>query len=177
MELRRQLAPLRFKSMLIAAIGVSFSATVSDLVIKILFDQRYHEAGWMAPVLITGTWVSILCLVNESTLLGLGRPNYSAFAYSLKFVWLLLGLPLSITYYGPVAAILVIATSDVLRYFPGLVGQIRLHFSFGLQDLLMTFVVFALLVIFEWLRWELGLGTSFESLPDFASFAASIVGK
>jgi O-antigen/teichoic acid export membrane protein len=166
-ELRAQIVWLRLNFLLLAAVGFAFSAAVSDLVIKLIFDQRYHAAGWMAPVLITGTWFSILCSVNESTLLGLGKPNYSAMAYGLKFVWMLFALPLSITHFGAVAAILVIAVSDVFRYFPVLFGQIRQRFSFGLQDFALTILVFALLSLFEWLRSTMGFGTSFDSLPSF----------
>ena len=166
-ELRGQVVWLRLNFLLLAAVGFAFSAAISDLVIKLIFDQRYHAAGWMAPVLITGTWFSILCSVNKLTLLGLGKPNYGAMAYALKFVWMLLALPLSITHFGAVAAILVIAVSDVFRYFPALFGQIRQRFSFGLQDFALTVLVFFLLALFEWLRWSMGFGTSFDSLPSF----------
>ena len=121
----------------------------------------------MAPVLIAGTWFSILCSVNESTLLGLGKPNYGAMAYGLKFVWMLIALPLSIAHSGDVAAILVIAVSDIFRYFPVFFGQVRQRFSFGLQDLSLTILVFVLLAFFEWVRWHMGFGTSFDSLPSF----------
>jgi hypothetical protein len=80
---------------------------------------------------------------------------------------LLIGLPLSIHYSGPVAAILVIAVADVFRYFPALVGQIRQRFAFPLQDLLLTSLVLGLFLFLEWLRWKIGLGTSFEELPQF----------
>ena len=166
-ELRRQLVWLRLGFLLIAAIGFAFSAALSDLVIKLIFDQRYQAAGWMAPVLISGTWFSILCSVNESTLLGLGKPNYGAMAYGLKFAWMLVALPFSITHFGAVAAILVIAVSDIFRYFPVLFGQIRQRFSFGLQDIALTILVSVLLVLVEWLRWSMGFGTSFDSLPSF----------
>src|SRR5215831_12478918 len=144
-ELRGQVVWLRLNFLLVAAIGFAFSAAVSDLVIKVIFDQRYHAASWMAPVLIAGTWFSILCSVNESTLLGLGKPNYGAIAYGLKFLWMLLALPYSITHYGAVAAIIVIAVSDVFRYFPVLIGQIRQRFAFPVQDFVLTILVFILL--------------------------------
>ena len=121
----------------------------------------------MAPVLITGTWFSILCSVNESTLLGLGKPNYSAMAYALKFLWMLIALPFSITHYGAVGAMMVIAVSDIFRYFPVLIGQIRQRFAFPLQDFALTILVFILLALFEWLRLTMGFGTSFDSLPSF----------
>ncbi len=88
-------------------------------------------------------------------------------AYGLKFAWMLVALPFSITHFGAVAAILVIAVSDIFRYFPVLFGQIRERFSFGLQDIALTILVSVLLVLVEWLRWSMGFGTSFDSLPSF----------
>jgi O-antigen/teichoic acid export membrane protein len=166
-DLRNQLISIRLKFLLIAAVGFSLSAAGIDLAIKFIFDQRYHAAGWMAPVLIIGAWISILCSLNESTLLGFGKPRYGAIAYSMKFCWLLVGLPLSFSHYGPVGSIIVIAVSEVFRYVGGFIGQIRERFAFGWQDLFITILMLGLIGILEWLRWVLGLGTSFEDLPIF----------
>ena len=166
-ELRMQLSLLRLVFFLVAALGFSTFAAFADLAIKLLFDQRYQAAGWMVPVLVIGTWASIFCNVNKSTLLGFGKPYYAAIGSSLKFGWLLVGLPLSLAQYGPLGGILVVAFSDVPRYIPSAVGQIRERFAFWMQDLLLTLIMLSLLVLFEWVRWRLGLGTSFEELPIF----------
>lgn len=166
-DLRNELVSIRQKFLLIAALGFSVSAATVDLIIRVVFDERYHAASWMAPILIIGAWISILCSLNESTLLGLGAPRYGAIGYSMKFGWLLVGLPLSLSHYGPVGGIVVIAISDVFRYPPAIIGQIREHFAFRRQDLFITLLMLGLFGIFEWLRWILGLGTSFESLPIF----------
>ena len=94
-------------------------------------------------------------------------PRYNTIGYSMKFGWLLVGLPLGVRYFGPVGGVMVIAASDVFRYPSVLFGQIRERFAFGTQDLYVTLVMIGLLSIFEWLRWILGLGTSFGSLPIF----------
>ena len=67
-ELRAQLAPIRMKFLLVAGFGFSLFAATADLAIGILYDQRYHAAGWMLPVLIIGAWFSIMSNLNESTL-------------------------------------------------------------------------------------------------------------
>jgi len=169
--LREQLATIRTKFLLLAALGVSLFATTADLVIRILYDERYHEASWMLPVLIIGSWFSILANINESTLLGLGRPSYNAVANSLKLAFILFGLPLSVKVYGLLGGITVVAFADLCRYIPVLVGQRRERFSFGMQDLLVTLTVFLLIVLWEWLRSVSGFGNSFESLPiDMSQF-------
>jgi len=166
-ELRKEFIPIRSAFFLIAAVGFAFSAAFADLAIKVVFDERYHAAGWMVPAMITGPWISIFCNINEATLLGFGKPHYGAIGNALKFGWLLIGLPLGFAQFGLLGAIVVLAVSDIFRYIPSLVGQIQQRFAFPAQDLLMTLIMLALLGALEWLRLSLGFGTSFESLPAF----------
>ena len=86
-DLRAQLASsVRAKVLLVAAIGFSLFAATADLLIKILYDERYQAAGRMLPVLIIGSWLSILATIDESTLLGLGKPSYGAISNGRKLV-------------------------------------------------------------------------------------------
>jgi O-antigen/teichoic acid export membrane protein len=166
-DLREQVVSARLKFLLIAAFGFSFCAAGVDLAIKLVFDQRYHAAGWMAPVLIIGAWISILCSLGESALLGLGKPRYGAMGNSMKFGWLLIGLPFGFGHFGPVGAIVVIAASDVFRYISVIIGQIRERFAFYRQDFFITLLTLGLFGVLEWLRWIFGLGTSFEEITIF----------
>jgi O-antigen/teichoic acid export membrane protein len=164
-DLRAQLAPLRAKFLLLAALVFSFFVAISDLAVKIFYDQRYHAAAWILPLLTLGSWFAILAIVNESTLLGLGKPSYAAISNGLKFIFLLIGLPAGVAGYGLFGAVVVIALVDLVKYLPILIGQRRERFSFGKQDLLITLVMFLLVGLWEWLRWALGVGTSFDTLP------------
>jgi O-antigen/teichoic acid export membrane protein len=164
-ELHKQLAPIRARFFLLGALGFSLFVATADLAIKILYDQRYQAAAWMLPILVTGSWFSIMANVNESTLLGLGKPSYSAFSNGGRFVFLLIGLPIGAQMYGLPGGIIAITLADLFRYIPILIGQIRERFSFGMQDLLFTLAVFSLIGLWEWFRWLLGLGTSFDTLP------------
>ena len=164
-ELYAQLAPIRMKFLLVAGIGFSLFAATADLVIDILYDQRYHAASWMLPILILGGWFAIMSNINESSLMGLGRPNYSVFGNGAKFGFLLIGLSWGVAYYGILGGVVAVAISELGRYVPILIGQIRERFSFREQDLLATAIVFALFALWEWLRWASGFGTSFDALP------------
>jgi O-antigen/teichoic acid export membrane protein len=168
-ELRDQLAPIRAKFLMLAGFGFSFVAATADVPIKILYDQRYQAAGWMLPILIIGSWLSILAYINESTLLGLGKPSYIAISNSSKFLFLLIGLPLGVASFGLFGGILVVAVSDLFRYFPILVCQRRERFSFGRQDFVVTLITLVLFGLWEWLRSAAGFGTSFETLPTNVS--------
>jgi len=164
-DIREQLAPLRAKFLLVTAMVFSLLAATADLPIKILYDERYQAANWMLPVLIIGSWFSILAYLNEYTLLGLGKPSYNAASNAVKFIFLLIGLPLCLKIYGLIGCIPVVVLADLVRYIPIFLGQRRERFSFGMQDLLFTLVVFLLIGLWEWLRWSSGFGTSFHSLP------------
>jgi O-antigen/teichoic acid export membrane protein len=164
-DLRKQLASIRTKSLLLAAVGCSLLVVTADLAVRILYDQRYHAATWMLPVMIIGAWFSILVNINEATLLGLGKPSYGAMGNTLKFAFLLIGLPLCVTIYGLLGGVIVVSLADLFRYIPILVGQRRERFAFGIQDLLITLTMFLLIGFWQWLRWVSGFGTSFESLP------------
>ena len=164
-DLREQLAPLRARFLLLAALGFSVFVATADLAIRIFYDQRYQAASWMLPVLTVGAWFSTLAYVSESTLLGLGKPAYGAISNGVKFVFLLIGLPLSVEVYGLVGGILVIALVDLVRYLPILIGQKRERFSFARQDVFITLAMFLLTGFWELLRFASGLGTSFNSLP------------
>lgn len=164
-EFHNELAGVRAKFLIPAAIGLSCFTVAADLAIRILYDQRYHAASWMLPVLIVGSWFSILANINEATLLGLGKPLYSAISNCTKFLFLSIGLPLGIGKYGFVAAIFVVVLAEVFRYLPMAIGLQRERFSFGKQDLLLTLGVFVMIAFLNWLRWAVGLGTSFDTLP------------
>ena len=165
-DLREQLLSIRRNFLILVGTGISIIVAIADLPIKILYDERYQAAAWMLPFLIIGAWFSVLANINEATLLGLGKPLYSAIANTSKFIFLLIGLPLGVTAFGLLGGILIVVLSDLFRYFPFLIGQRREHFSFGAQDLYLTLLVFLLSTLFEWLRWSFGLGYSFESLPS-----------
>src|SRR5262249_2909326 len=66
-DLRQQIVKIRTKFLLLSALSISLFASIADLLIKFLYDERYQEASWMLPVLITGSWFSILANINEST--------------------------------------------------------------------------------------------------------------
>jgi O-antigen/teichoic acid export membrane protein len=164
-DLRQQIFSIRLIFLMLTGVGFSLIAATADLLFKMLYDERYQAAVWMLPLLIIGSWFSILAYVNESTLLGLGKPSYSAISNGSKFIFLLIGLPISVSTFGLFGGILVVVFSDLFRYFPFLIGQKREHFSFGVQDLIVTLTVFLLIGLWEWLRWASGFGTSFDSLP------------
>jgi O-antigen/teichoic acid export membrane protein len=161
--LRRELVPIRGKFLALVALGCSLFIATADLGIKLLYDQRYYAAAWMVPVLTIAAWFSMLATTNESTLLGLGVPSYTAMANSVRFLVMVVGLPLSLKFNGLHGAIVTLVLVEVCRYAPVYIGQRRQRLSFGAQDAAITLAMFAMIGLWELLRWACGLGTSFDS--------------
>jgi O-antigen/teichoic acid export membrane protein len=164
--LRQQLASIRARYLLLAALGSSLFIATADFMIKLLYDERYRAAGQMVPILVIGGWFTMLGGVNESTLWGLGRPSYSAIANTVRFVLLLIGLPVSFKLNGLAGGVMTLALVEVCRYVVIFFGQKRERFSFGRQDLGVTLMMFMLVGLWEWLRWAWGFGTSLDSLME-----------
>jgi len=163
--LRQKLSPVRWRFIAVSALGVAMLAAGSDLAIRILYDRRYHEATWMLPVLVFGSWFSILANANESTLLGLGKPSYGAISNVVKLIFLLVGLPLGLSFNGLLGATVVVALADAPKILTLQIGQRRERLSFAYQDAASTLLMIVLVAAFEGLRWRLGFGTSFDTLP------------
>jgi O-antigen/teichoic acid export membrane protein len=163
--LRQRLATIRFRFMLPTAVAFSLFASTADLLIAVLYDGRYRAAGWMVSVLNIGVWFAIISNINGSVLLGFGKPSYGAAGSIVKFICIWIGLPFGLSKYGVLGAVIVVSFSDFCRYFPIFVGQLRERFSFGTQDLVATALMLTSMAIFQYVRWSLNLGTSFDDLP------------
>ena len=44
---------------------MSLAIAMADLAIKLFYDERYQAASWMLPILIVGSWFSILANSNR----------------------------------------------------------------------------------------------------------------
>ena len=165
-QLHIDLAPIRLAFVMICALGLSLFVAFSDFIIAAMYDHRYQAAGWMLPMLITGIWFSVLASLNESILIGVGRPKYTTVASSSKLLLIIIGLPLATTWCGIVGAVAIIAFSDLPRYFAILFGQKRLRLSFLRQDIVATVAFFALIMLWQCARLQFYLGTSFDNIPS-----------
>lgn len=163
-ELRARLARHRPLLLLGAAAAVAGFIAVSDVLTALMYDERYQAAGQMLPTLSFGVWFAILSTINESVLLGIGKPVYGASANIGKFAWLLVGLPIAVNFYGIGGAVVVIASAELIRYVPLWVAQRREGLSFARQDLAMTLVMLGLAVLFREALYGVGLTGDVASL-------------
>ena len=163
-SLRGRLAPLRFKLLALCALAIAFGATVSDWAVEVIYDDRYHQAGWMLAMLLIGVWGAIVCTISDYALLGVGKPLYGASGNFVKLALLGVFMPLALSHYGLAGAIVAIMLAEIGRYAPIVLGQRREQLSFLRQDVVATALMLALVVAFSFLRWELGYGTAFDGV-------------
>lgn len=162
--LRARLAHSRPLVLLAAAAAVGAFTAGADLVVSILYDARYQTAGQMLPALSVGVWFAILSTINESVLLGIGKPAYGASANLSKFGWMLIGLPIAVSFHGIAGAVVVMASAEVIRYVPLWWAQKREHLSFARQDAAMTVVMLCFAVGFREILWLIGLTGNIASM-------------
>ncbi|MCX8996221.1 oligosaccharide flippase family protein [Rhizobiaceae bacterium BDR2-2] len=165
--LRRHVGSLRLKLLLGAAFCMAFGISVADIATEIIYDSRYHEAGWMLAMLLVGIWFSIVCTVNDYMLLGLGKPVYAVIGNSLKLAGLVALTPVASAWMGLPGAIMAISACELFRYLPVVYGQWREQISFVRQDVLVNAALVAFLALFLFVRLETGFGTPFDAIPGF----------
>ena len=163
-EVRARLLHARRTTLLLAAIGLAAFVSISDLVIRLLYDSRYEAAAEMLPLLLLGVWVSILGTVNDSVLLGMARPTYTTIANGAKLLTFVIGVPVAFHYFGLMAAIVVLNAGEVVRYVVLWLFSRPKHLAFGRDDLALTILfLIAILAIREALAY-LGLTGGIEGL-------------
>jgi O-antigen/teichoic acid export membrane protein len=163
-EVRAILLHSRRTVLLLVALGFACFVAISDGVVRLLYDARYEVAAEILPLMLLGVWVSILCTINDSVLLGMARPAYSAIANGAKLLTFIIGVPIAFHYYGLMAAIIVLNAGEVVRYIVLWLFSRRKHLAFGRDDLALTILFLTALVGARELLFVLGLASGMDGL-------------
>lgn len=162
---RPAIAKTRLAFVLATCGGIGIAASGGDLLISLVYDPRYQAAGWMLTVLLLGSVFAILSNLNEGLLLAGGRPAYSTYANSLRFVTLTSGVIGGYALAGMVGAVIAVALAEVCQYvFIGL-GQRRIGQTFWKQDSAAIVAALGLFAALVALRVAMGWGTPFDAMP------------
>jgi O-antigen/teichoic acid export membrane protein len=100
----------------VVALGVAAAMGGTDKLILLVYDERYHFAAFMLPLMLAGVWFRVLGSFADAMLMGCGRPGPGAFANSAKFAILIVGLPLAVGYVNLFAALLVLILAEAARW-------------------------------------------------------------
>ena len=160
-ELRSKVLRKRWPLIVGLALLVVLLATFGDQLILALYDQRYHQAAWMLPILALGLWPLLLSATLDRVLYAIGRPQATALGNVLKFLYMIVALPLGFMKMGVSGAVIVIALKDLPRYLAVNYGLWREQLSGLKQDVNATLLLIAILTIFIGGRYGLGFGSPF----------------
>jgi len=164
-EIRARILGVRFRLLLLAAVGLGAGIVVSDFVVLTIYDKRYAEVGWMVPVLLCGVWITLLTVLSEYSLMGLGKPSYAVAGNLLKLAYLVGCLANLLDRISLLTVVALVAIADLPKYLTVVAGARREGMSFMKQDFVASIVFGASVVGFSAVRWWLGYGSLLDRLP------------
>ena len=168
-ELRARLLHARRMVLALVAIGLGCFVAVSDVAVNLLYDHRYAAAGTILPVLLLGIWLAILCVVNDSILLGTGKPAYTTGANAAKLATLVIGIPIAFHYWGLLGAVLILNVGEAVRYVVLWAFGRRQHLGFGRDDMALTILFLITITFARELLFSIGATGDIASLFPIGS--------
>lgn len=171
-ELRQKLLKGRRFLLLVIAVALGLFLALSDQLIKGLYDARYAEGALILPILLVGTWFTVLTATTDAILMGLSRPAYAAAANGLKLASYVIGIPLAFHSQGFFAAIVVISAGELVKYLSLSFVSRKENVRFWLDDFILTLVFLGSAILFRELLHVAGLTGDWRVL--FAGLANSI---
>jgi O-antigen/teichoic acid export membrane protein len=129
--------------MLLAGWAVSGLLAGGPTAIRLLYPKSYGEAEWIVQFLTIGVWFSVLESLNGAVLLSLGKPKWLTVANFLKFVGILILIPVGHAVGGFPGAVAALIITDVVRYAVSGIGTAAHGLSVFRRDLVLTLLVAA----------------------------------
>jgi O-antigen/teichoic acid export membrane protein len=114
--------PARIKHVMLRtrfAIDVSMILPIAALmmlgsqIVDLLYDPRYHEAGWMLQVLCVRLLIVASVSNGESCLMALGHPKYSFVENLSRALAIVVSIPIGWSIYGIEGVIWAVALSEI----------------------------------------------------------------
>jgi O-antigen/teichoic acid export membrane protein len=160
-ELRSLVLRNRWPLLCVLALPLALMAGLGDLVVRFLYDERYHEAGWMLSLLALGLWPRMLTNTLSPSLLAVGQPRYFAYAGMLRMLIVGVGLPSAYYVWGIPGAVTVAALGPLGEYAVESYGLWREHLLGLAQDLKTTALWVGLVAAVLLARVVAGIGVPF----------------
>jgi O-antigen/teichoic acid export membrane protein len=112
-----------------------------SVAIRLVYDSRYYEAGWMLQLLAVAGWCSTPEATNTQAALASGQPRWVAIGHAAKLVGMVALMPLGFYVAGFPGALLGFVASELLRYGASATAAYQLKLPALRQDLGFTGVV------------------------------------
>ena len=133
--------------------GWAFSGLLAGgpVAARLLYDERYHGAGWVVQALSVGGWFLAMSLTHDAALLAMGRPQWLSAASAAKLLGMFVLIPGGYFAGGYIApemaipgAVLGYSASEVLRHATTSYAMRRAKLSTVRLDLTLTAMVAAI---------------------------------
>ena len=157
-QFRKKILDKRMVLLFPLALMVAVFAGFGDLIIDMLYDERYRQAGWMLPLLSLGMWPFVLCTSIDRCFFAIGLPKYPASGNFCKFIYMITCVPLLFSVAGIFGGVLAVAMNDLPVYFVINYGLRKEKLTCFKQDMLVTFFLVILLAIILGFRCIVGIG-------------------
>ncbi|MBL8859739.1 MAG: oligosaccharide flippase family protein [Planctomycetes bacterium] len=106
--------------------------------VTLLYDARYHDAGWIVQFLACGAWFFALEATNGAALLATGNAKWVAFSNGAKLVAMISTIPFGFAYWGFPGAVACYAGADVFKWIVSCIGIRRVNLSAWPRDIAYT---------------------------------------
>lgn len=168
-ELRIPIGPMRMMLLLVLATGLAAGISMADAFIFLVYDERYHAAGFFLTVLLFGTWFSTLATISDAMMMGIGKPSGVAVSNGIKLAILVALLPFVLANFGVSAAMGVFVLVEIVRYAALMLQTRSQGIGFTRQDIIATTVFVALAFVFRELSGIVGLTGGISAWIEQAS--------
>ena len=105
---------LRFKIDMLAMFSAGFLYSTGSIIITLLYDDRYKDAGWILQVLSLAL-ISVGYLMSGQCFVAIGKPKIDAIEKVIQLISLYLLMPVGYYFYGMSGAIWGIAFASFSR--------------------------------------------------------------
>jgi len=116
-QLRRIYYRARLGFDAVCVTGLGALAVVGSLLVDLLWDDRYADAGWMFEILCIRVAMSVVLYPCDRCLLAMGEGRYPFYRSLVRAVWILVGVPVGYAYAGIEGLITAAALAEVPVFF------------------------------------------------------------
>jgi O-antigen/teichoic acid export membrane protein len=97
--------------------GLGALAVLGSLLVDLVWDDRYAEAGWMFEILCVRVAMSVILYPCDRCLLAMGEGRYPFYRSVVRSIWVVVGVPVGFATAGIEGLIVAAALAEVPVFF------------------------------------------------------------
>jgi len=86
---------------------------LSSWIVDVLYDGRYHDAGWILQILCLRLLMTAALTNSETCLVALGHSKYAFMQSACRSIWILAGIPIGWSLAGIKGVVWAVALSEI----------------------------------------------------------------